>query len=82
MIDAVLERGIYSRDGELLIPPRIYDITAYRATIRRIRALEPDLLLTAHYPVMDGGARGFLDRWLAFTYEVDRRYARRSPPVR
>jgi glyoxylase-like metal-dependent hydrolase (beta-lactamase superfamily II) len=72
VIDAVLERGIYSNAGELLIPPRIYDLAAYRETIRKIRALEPDLLLTAHYPVMDGSAaREFLDRCLDFTYEVE-----------
>jgi glyoxylase-like metal-dependent hydrolase (beta-lactamase superfamily II) len=72
VIDAVLERGIYSNDGELLIPPRIYDLAAYRETIGRIRALEPDLLLTAHYPVMDGSAaREFLGRCLAFTHEVE-----------
>jgi len=71
VIDAVLERGIYGYDGELLIPPRVYDLTAYRETIRRLRALEPDLLLTAHYPVMDAAAaREFLDRSLAFTHEV------------
>jgi glyoxylase-like metal-dependent hydrolase (beta-lactamase superfamily II) len=73
VIDAVLERGIYARDGTtLLIPPRVYDLVAYRETIRRIRALEPDLLLTAHYPVMDGpAARAFLDRSLEFTLEVE-----------
>jgi hypothetical protein len=73
VIDAVLERGIYARDGtSLLIPPRIYDLEAYRTTIRRLRALEPDLLLTAHYPVMDAtAARDFLDRSLAFTDEVE-----------
>jgi glyoxylase-like metal-dependent hydrolase (beta-lactamase superfamily II) len=72
VIDAVLERGIYARDGSLLIPPRVYDLTAYRDTIRCVRALEPDLLLTAHYPVMDAAAaREFLDRSLAFTDEVE-----------
>jgi glyoxylase-like metal-dependent hydrolase (beta-lactamase superfamily II) len=72
VIDAVLERGIYGRDGSLLIPPRVYDLTAYRETIRRLRALDPDLLLTAHYPVLDGSAaRDFLDRSLAFTHEVE-----------
>jgi glyoxylase-like metal-dependent hydrolase (beta-lactamase superfamily II) len=72
VIDAVLERGIYSNGGELLIPPRIYDIAAYRETIRRIRALEPDLLLTAHYPVMDSAASlDFLERCLEFTYELE-----------
>lgn len=73
VIDAVLERGIYANDGTLLIPPRIYDLAGYRETIRRIRALEPDLLLTAHYPVMDAAAAGdFLDRSLAFTDELER----------
>ena len=72
IIDAVLERGIYSNDGDLLIPPRIYDLEAYRGTIRRLRELEPDLLLTAHYPVMDAAeGRAFLDRALAFTDEVE-----------
>jgi glyoxylase-like metal-dependent hydrolase (beta-lactamase superfamily II) len=72
VIDAVLERGIYGRDGTtLLIPPRVYDLDAYRSTIRRLRALEPDLLLTAHYPVMDRrDGLEFLDRSLAFTDEV------------
>ena len=36
IIDAVLERGIYSRDGELLIPPRIYDADAYRRSDPRL----------------------------------------------
>jgi len=71
IIDAVLERGIYSRDGELLIPPRIYDADAYRGTIRRLLELEPDLLLTAHYPVMDAAeGSAFLERALAFTDEL------------
>jgi glyoxylase-like metal-dependent hydrolase (beta-lactamase superfamily II) len=71
VIDAVLERGIYDNDGRLLIPPRIYDLSGYRATIARLRALEPELLLTAHYPVLDAAAAlDFLDRSLAFTDEV------------
>jgi glyoxylase-like metal-dependent hydrolase (beta-lactamase superfamily II) len=73
VIDAVLERGVYADDGTLLIPPRIYDLDGYRSTIQRLRALEPELLLTAHYPVMDAGAaRDFLDRSLAFTYDLER----------
>ncbi len=72
VIDAVLERGIYADDGRLLIPGRVYDVAAYRNSIRRIRALEPDLLLTAHYPIMDAeAAREFLDRSLDFTYELE-----------
>ena len=68
----MLERGIYSRTGDLLIPPRIYDLGAYRATIARVRALEPELLLTAHWPVLDAAAASdFLDRSLAFTDELE-----------
>jgi glyoxylase-like metal-dependent hydrolase (beta-lactamase superfamily II) len=72
IVDAVLERGVRDRAGTLLIPPRIYDVPAYRQTIRRLRALEPSLLLTAHFPVMEGAeALGFLDRSLAFMDEVE-----------
>jgi glyoxylase-like metal-dependent hydrolase (beta-lactamase superfamily II) len=72
VVDAVLERGIYANDGRLLIPPRIYDLAGYRRTIATLQALEPELLLTAHYPVMGAGeARAFLDRSLAFTVEVE-----------
>lgn len=71
-IDAVLERGVYDRAGNRLIPPRYYNAADYRATIRRLRALGPDVLLTAHYPVMEGGqALAFLDRSLAFTEELE-----------
>ena len=72
VIDAVLERGIYSRAGDLLIPPRIYDVRAYRRTIGRLLELEPDLLLTAHYPVMDAReGTAFLERSLAFADELE-----------
>lgn len=72
IIDAVLERGVYGDDGTLLIPGRIYDISAYRRTIRHVRSLEPDLLLTAHYPVMDAAtARAFLDRSLEFIDDLE-----------
>jgi glyoxylase-like metal-dependent hydrolase (beta-lactamase superfamily II) len=71
IIDAVLERGIYDRAGTLLQPPRYFDATAYRSTIRRLRSLDPEHLLTAHYPLMRGReARDFLDRSLRFTDRV------------
>jgi glyoxylase-like metal-dependent hydrolase (beta-lactamase superfamily II) len=73
IIDAALADGIYDRMGNKLIPPRYYDADAYRQTIRRIRALEPDLLLTAHYPPMARAeAREFCDRSLAYVDEVER----------
>jgi glyoxylase-like metal-dependent hydrolase (beta-lactamase superfamily II) len=71
VIDAVLRDGIYDRAGERLIAPRYYDARAYEGTIRRLRSLDPDLLLTAHYDVMDrAGARDFLDRSLQFVHAV------------
>jgi glyoxylase-like metal-dependent hydrolase (beta-lactamase superfamily II) len=71
IVDAVLKDGIYDRKENRLIPPRYYDLEAYRETIRRLRALEPDLLLTAHYPVLDAAdARAFLDRSLEFTHQL------------
>jgi hypothetical protein len=71
-IDAVLGDGIYDRAGNKLIPPRYYDAAAYRDTIRRIRALEPELLLTAHYaPMGREAARTFCDRSLAHVDAVE-----------
>jgi len=71
IIDAVLERGIYSREGDLLIPPRYYNATAYQNTIRRLIALRPNILLTAHYEVMEGAkATEWLEKGLAYTYEL------------
>jgi glyoxylase-like metal-dependent hydrolase (beta-lactamase superfamily II) len=73
IIDAALADGIYDRMGNKLIPPRYYDAEAYRQTIRRIRALEPGLLLTAHYPPMARAeARAFCDRSLGYVDEVER----------
>lgn len=71
VIDAVLADGVCDRDGNRLIPPRYYSAADYEATIRRLRALDPSLLLTAHYPVMDRAeARVFLDRSLEFAQAV------------
>jgi glyoxylase-like metal-dependent hydrolase (beta-lactamase superfamily II) len=71
VIDAVLSDGVYDRAGNRLIPPRYYSARDYEATIRRLRALDPSLLLTAHYEVMErDAARSFLDRSLAFVGAV------------
>jgi glyoxylase-like metal-dependent hydrolase (beta-lactamase superfamily II) len=71
IIDAVLHRGVCDRAGNLLIPPRIYDLPGYRGTIARLRALAPELLLTAHYPVMGRAeASAFLDEAEAFCDDV------------
>ncbi len=73
IIDAVLADGIRDRAGALLIPPRIYDLAGYRGTIARIRALRPELLLTAHYPIMGRDeASAFLDVAWGFCDDVVR----------
>jgi glyoxylase-like metal-dependent hydrolase (beta-lactamase superfamily II) len=71
IIDAALADGVYDRAGTRLIPPRYYSAGGYEATLRRLRALDPALLLTAHYPVMERDeARVFLERSLAFVQRV------------
>ncbi|MEW6636366.1 MAG: hypothetical protein AB1425_06075, partial [Actinomycetota bacterium] len=73
IIDAVLERGIYDREANLLIPPRYFDAALYGGTIRRLLSMRPEHLLTAHYPPMQGReALNFLDRSLRFVRDVDR----------
>ena len=73
IIDAVLETGIYDREGNRLIPPRYFDVAQYQGTIRKLLALRPEHLLTAHYlPMQDQDALDFLDRSLDFTEQVHR----------
>jgi glyoxylase-like metal-dependent hydrolase (beta-lactamase superfamily II) len=72
IIDAVLCDGIQDRAGTKLIPPRYYDAAAYRETIRRVRALEPELLLTAHYdPMSRAQAIEFCERSLSYVDAVE-----------
>ncbi len=54
VIDAVLGRGLYNFDHEIIHPPPYMDAAAYEATIRTLRALQPERLLTAHYDVIEG----------------------------
>jgi glyoxylase-like metal-dependent hydrolase (beta-lactamase superfamily II) len=73
IIDAALETGIYDREGNRLLPPRYFDAAQYQSTIRKLKTLRPDNLLTAHYPPMQGEeVEVFLDRALSFTHEVHR----------
>ena len=67
ILDAALADGVCDRAGRRLIPPRYYSAGDYEATARRLRSLDPDLLLTAHWPVMEReAARAFLDSSVAF----------------
>ena len=73
VIDAVLADGIYDRAGRKLIQPRYYDLRALRQTIARLEALGPELLLTAHYPVLErDAALDWLETGRAFVDDVER----------
>ena len=73
IIDAVLADGMYDRAGNKLIPPRYYDVAALRRTIERLEALQPELLLTAHYPVLERDeALEWLATGRAFVGDVER----------
>jgi glyoxylase-like metal-dependent hydrolase (beta-lactamase superfamily II) len=73
VIDAVLADGIYDRAGNKLIPPRYYDLDGLRQTIARLEALQPELLLTAHYPVLERDeALEWLRAGQAFVDDVER----------
>ncbi len=73
IIDAALESGIYDREGNRLIPPRIFDLLGYQSTVRTLLNLRPEHLLTAHYPPMRGQeALDFLERSLGFAEELRR----------
>ncbi|WP_136055704.1 MBL fold metallo-hydrolase [Microbacterium sp. K24] len=71
--DAALGETVPTADGRAAFPPTYRDTVAYVDSIRRLRALDADLLLTAHYPVYEGPAvAAFLDESLAYTDRVDR----------
>jgi glyoxylase-like metal-dependent hydrolase (beta-lactamase superfamily II) len=70
--DAVLWRGVPDRAGRLPSPPPYYDVESYLATLWRLRALSPKLLLTAHYPIIRGAeVDAFFAESLAFVERVD-----------
>jgi glyoxylase-like metal-dependent hydrolase (beta-lactamase superfamily II) len=70
--DAVLWRGVPDRAGRLPSPPPYDDVDSYLATLRRLRELDADLLLTAHYPIIRGtDVDPFFAESLAFVERVD-----------
>lgn len=75
--DAALYNGLYTAQGAPAFPPTYRFLDTYRATIARMLAMDPELLLTAHYPVYRGSeAREFLSESMAFTHHVDTMLAR------
>ena len=70
--DAVLGATVPYADGSAAFPPTYRDTAPYAASIEAVRALGPELVLTAHYPVYEGaGAAGFLDGSDGYVAEVD-----------
>jgi len=71
--DAILGASVPDASGAPLAPPLYVGADAYRATVARIRALAPTLLLTAHYaPMHEEEAGAFVDASGAFADAVDR----------
>ncbi|GAA1963652.1 MBL fold metallo-hydrolase [Agromyces allii] len=70
--DATLGATVPFADGRPAFPPTYRDTDPYVESLRSFRALDADLLLTAHYPVYEGeGVARFLDESEAYTERVD-----------
>lgn len=74
--DAALDAALPTVDGDAAFPPTYRDVAPYRATIERLRALEPSMVVTGHFPVLtDEDVGAFFDRSDRFTHLVDERLA-------
>lgn len=70
--DAVLGRSVDLADGTPAFPPTYRYVEEYLATIERLEGLGRNLLLTAHYPVLQGAsARAFLAASRDFVVHLD-----------
>jgi glyoxylase-like metal-dependent hydrolase (beta-lactamase superfamily II) len=70
--DATLGETVPTADGAPAFPPTYRDTDPYLASIEAFRALDADLLLTAHYPVYEGSAVAeFLATSAAYTGRLD-----------
>ncbi|MDQ4076111.1 MAG: MBL fold metallo-hydrolase [Chloroflexota bacterium] len=67
IIDAILERGLYSIEGELMMCPPYFAIQPYLDAIDRLLELDFEHLYTAHYSNRSGEeARRFLEESKAY----------------
>lgn len=70
--DSTLGTTVPTADGRPAFPPTYRDVDPYLESIAQLRALDADLVLTAHYPVYEGERAGaFLDESEAYTELVD-----------
>jgi glyoxylase-like metal-dependent hydrolase (beta-lactamase superfamily II) len=73
VIDAVMGRGLLDMDGKVIHPPPYFDVDAYLGAARRLQALDPVRLLTAHYDVIEGEqVARFLADSIAFVEDTAR----------
>lgn len=71
--DASLGATVPTADNRPAFPPTYRDVDDYVASAELFRSLNPDLILTAHYPVYEGDATtAFLDETVEYTRLVDR----------
>ena len=71
--DAMMASGLLDTEGNVVHPPPIVDVAGYEGSVRLLQSLEPELLLTAHYDVIEGADVGrFLDESLAFVERARR----------
>ena len=80
VMDAVLERGLYTTADELISPPPYGSVASYRGTIERLRSLQPARLGTSHYAPVEGDAAvaAFLDATAGFVDDLDAAVDRRA----
>lgn len=70
--DAVLGETVPTADGEPAFPPTYRSTEPYLHTIERLRELDAELLLTAHYPVFEGAqVAEFLDLSSRYVARLD-----------
>ncbi len=70
--DSTLGTTVPTADCRPAFPPTYRDVDPYLDSIAQLRALDVDLVLTAHYPVYEGErAAAFLDESEAYTELVD-----------
>jgi glyoxylase-like metal-dependent hydrolase (beta-lactamase superfamily II) len=69
--DAVMAKGLLDTEGRVIHPSPYFDAAAYDASARLLMSLEPERLLTAHYPVIEGtDVDRFLDDTVEFVREA------------
>lgn len=70
--DATLGTTVPFADGSPAFPPTYRDTQPYLATIERFRSLEPELVLTAHYPIYEAAdAAAFLEESQDYVAVID-----------